>query len=210
MWSLTPANCRRDWLFICNLLHLHADENYFSQTGFNKWSIHKQLTIYPAPVLFTFWISKGKGHESSLAGRRGKKCLQAIGSFFNLARYTSIELRSLGLIRRDCKTASLSPRQRTWSCFYLCWCRVKVIPSVLLVQNPSGWSQKCARTLGWSFLLLNLLVWQRVSWAAGAADPACRARSERGCKWSHVCIFSASSIISTCIVLLGRILKTAD
>lgn len=81
---------------------------------------------------------------------------------------------------------------------------------MLLVQNPSGWSQKCARTLGWSFLLLNLLVWQRVSWAAGAADPACRARTEGGCKWSHVCIFSASTIISTCIILLGRILKTAD
>lgn len=81
---------------------------------------------------------------------------------------------------------------------------------MLLVQNLSGWSQKCARTLSWSFLLLNLLIWQRVSWAAGIADPACRARSEGGCEWSHVCIFSASFIISTCIVLLGRILKTAD
>lgn len=64
---------------------------------------------------------------------------------------------------------------------------------MLLVQNPSRWSQKRARTLGWGFLLLNLLIWQRFSWAAGTADPACRAQSERGVRMKprvHLfCIF---------------------
>lgn len=41
----------QEGLFICNLLYLHAGRNYFSQTGFNKRSFHKQLITSPAPWL---------------------------------------------------------------------------------------------------------------------------------------------------------------